>query len=42
MSLSHDSIDEIGFVRQACKEEIAISGVAIGLDVLLGQVRLKS
>ena len=42
MSLSHDSVDKIGFVRQTCEEEIAISGVAIRLDVLLGQVRLKS
>jgi hypothetical protein len=35
MSQSHDSVNEVGFVPQACEEEIAIRGVAVGLDVLL-------
>jgi len=42
MSQSHNSVDKVGFVPQACEEEIAICGVAVGLDVLLGKIRLKS
>jgi hypothetical protein len=35
MSQSHDGVDEVGFIPQACEEEIAICSVTVGFDVLL-------